>query len=117
MPRPRRGKETSGMMTLFDAENEMNPEYLIDTRVDGSMRSAVEVAAWIERVERTTGLDTTTNIGYEELLKFARQNPLHKNHKEHEKDQEERHRHHQAQQKIRHEREEKTAKGSHEGTP
>ena len=47
-----------------------------------------------------------TNTGYNELLKFARQNPQHENHKEQEKAQEERHRNHQALQKARHELEE-----------
>ena len=85
-------------MTLYDAEHAENPEYLVDTRVDDSMRTAMEVAAWKEMEEMNNGLDARTNTGYNELLKFARQNPQHENHKEQEKAQEERHRNHQALQ-------------------
>merc|ERR1712037_329517 len=106
MPRQRRGKDTHALMTLYDAEHAENPEYSIDTRVDDSMRTAMEVAAWREMEEMNNGLDTRANTGYNELLKFARQNPQHENHKEQEKAQEERHRNHQALQKARHELEE-----------
>ena len=38
-----RGKDIPGTMTLYDAENPGNPEFLMDTRVDTSMRSALEL--------------------------------------------------------------------------